>query len=126
MVVLAPYRLSREGVADDVEGVGSLQPATPPWDHNPFVLVNYSPTICLNPSPLIQVDGILADHGRSREERRWKARIIASLTPRARPGGRRSALSSAPPCSGPAPACSRLSANSAASRTRRPVRSSTR
>src|SRR5258707_13723822 len=28
----------------------------PPWDHNPFVLVNYSPTICLNPSPLIGME----------------------------------------------------------------------
>src|SRR5260370_5273430 len=30
-----------------------MQLAMTAWDHNPFVLVNYSPTICLNPSPLM-------------------------------------------------------------------------
>jgi hypothetical protein len=30
----------------------NLQPALPPHDQKPFVLVNYSPTICLNP-PLL-------------------------------------------------------------------------
>ena len=33
------------------EGSRGLQPARLPWRPNPFVLVNYSPTICLNPCP---------------------------------------------------------------------------
>jgi hypothetical protein len=48
-----------------------LQPAMTQRDHNPFVLVNYSPTICLNPSSGVPADGVLADRGRSREEIRW-------------------------------------------------------
>jgi hypothetical protein len=40
--------------------------------HNPFVLVNYSSTICLNPTFLISggsgLGEVLADLGRSREE----------------------------------------------------------
>jgi hypothetical protein len=36
----------------------ALQPAAPPEGYNPFVLVNYSPTICLNPRPYLrQGDG---------------------------------------------------------------------
>jgi len=63
--------LSREKAAD-------LQPASVPEGQNPFVLVNYSPTICLNPPFLIHgqilgqfhgVEGdVLVDRGRSREE----------------------------------------------------------
>ena len=35
-----------------------------PGGHNPFVLVNYSPTICLNPPPLIACEGgVLAGSG---------------------------------------------------------------
>src|SRR6266702_5018260 len=112
------------GAPHNVEGGWSLQPGTPPWDHNPFVLVNYSPTICLNPCPLFQADGFLTDHGRSREETRWKAPIIASLIPRPRAGERRLASLLARPCSGPARASSRVSASSAGSPMRRPVRSS--
>src|ERR1700738_1722108 len=52
----APYRRGRAGAAHKGEGVRSLQLAMPPWDHNPFVLVNYSPTICLNPSPLMRME----------------------------------------------------------------------
>src|ERR1700682_4810692 len=42
----------------------------PPWDHNPFVLVNYSPTICLNPSPLIGMESLDWSPGRSRSVKR--------------------------------------------------------
>jgi hypothetical protein len=31
-----------------------------PWSYNPFVLVNYSPTICLNPPPYLRKgDGLM-------------------------------------------------------------------
>ena len=48
--------------------------------HNPFVLVNYSPTICLNP-PLLIVRRVMSwpTCGRSREEIRWWARAIPNL-----------------------------------------------
>jgi hypothetical protein len=60
------------------DDAANLQPAPVPERQNPFVLVNYSPTICLNPPFLIlgqilgQILGVegdvLADRGRSREE----------------------------------------------------------
>jgi hypothetical protein len=38
-----------------------LQPASVPEGQNPFVLVNYSPTICLNPPFLIHGQILGAD-----------------------------------------------------------------
>jgi hypothetical protein len=43
----------REIPGRDGEAAFSLQSAVLPEGHNPFVLVNHSPTICLNPPFLI-------------------------------------------------------------------------
>src|SRR5277367_290824 len=51
-------------------GNRDLQPGPARQGHNPVVLVNYSPTICLNPP---------SDCGRSREEIPWWARPIPNL-----------------------------------------------
>src|ERR1700733_12161496 len=52
----------RNDVLHKGEGTGPPQPAAAPQGQNPFVLVNYSSTICLNP-PLL-IDG------------RWRSRPI--------------------------------------------------
>src|SRR4051794_4895018 len=59
------------------EAAGRQVPATGGrrCGHNPFVLVNYSSTICLNPTVLI-VGRAPADFGRPREEMRWLGREI--------------------------------------------------
>jgi hypothetical protein len=56
------------GVFIACKGTGMAQSTRAFKGYNPFVLVHYSPTICLNPRLLIFWSKVLADFGRSRKE----------------------------------------------------------
>ena len=59
------------------------------WRNKPIVLVNYSPTICLNPQEIVCDTG--GDRRWSTKELRWWIRSILKSNNAERPGGRQSA-----------------------------------